>query len=116
MAIRTYTFQGLKKELRGNVSETTLEHFKKMGWLMPDHYTPKKIARYTLQQVEDAKRQSLQAVEQTNILRPMRSCLTPSQQFDKLEEELGLKNKPKFNYKSNNKRRSNGKAIHISAG
>lgn len=46
--VQTYTLEGLKKLLRGNVSEKTLEHYKTQGWLVPDHVTPGNIRRYGL--------------------------------------------------------------------
>lgn len=103
--------QGLKRELKGNVSETTLEFYKKQKWLVPDHFTPDGIARYTLASVNDAKMMSVQAHEKTNAPRSVETMLTPKEAFRELEIELGLK--PKDNI--HKKRSKNGKTIPVHA-
>lgn len=110
MPVKTYTMKGLKKELKGNVSETTLEFYKRQQWLVPDHFTPEGIARYTLTSVHDAKVLSVQANQTTAIpVRGIQSMLTPKEAFDEIEIELGLK-QPKTHI---HKRRNNGKTISV---
>ena len=59
---QTFTFEGLKNACKGSVSKSTLEHYKKQGWLHADHATAGGTLRYTLDAVEQAKERSIQAV------------------------------------------------------
>lgn len=87
--VQTYTLEGLKKLLRGNVSEKTLEHYKTQGWLVPDHVTPGNIRRYTLSSVEEAKRKSLQLLEQQTITDVAEDFVT-EMRWKTIETELGM--------------------------
>lgn len=87
--VQTYTLEGLKKLLRGNVSEKTLEHYKTQGWLVPDHVTPGNIRRYTLSSVEEAKRKSLQLLEEETTTDVAEDFVT-EMKWKTLEEELGM--------------------------
>lgn len=68
---QTFTFAGLKKACVGSVSQSSLEYFKKKGWLRPDHATCGGTLRYTLDAVEFAKQESIKAMAiQVDFVQP----------------------------------------------
>ncbi len=68
---QTFSFEGLTKACAGSVSKSSLEHFKKKGWLRPDHATCSGTLRYTLDAVEFAKQESIKAMAiQVDFVQP----------------------------------------------
>lgn len=88
---QTFTFEGLKNACKGSVSKSTLEHYKKKGWLHPDHVTPGGIRRYTLASVEDAKRKSLESAEpQHNAECVVTESFIAEMKWKTIEKEIGI--------------------------
>lgn len=89
--VQTYTLEGLKKALRGNVSEKTLEHYKVQGWLTADHVTPGGIRRYTMASVEDAKRKSLESAEPQHTAEcVVTESFIAEMKWKTIEQEIGI--------------------------